>query len=126
MLTPVPGATPRYDDDGHEIVNVVTCGHCGRSWNDAAISHCTPVPSGRCPFEYEHEYEEDEDIKTFTVKIDCGNAAFDPDPSPELARILRGIAERIERGDDYTMFQTILDANGNDVGRFAIKPADYR
>ena len=62
----------------------------------------------------------------FTVKIDTDNAAFDPDPGPELARILRRIADHIERGDTYDMFQTILDVNGNDVGRFAIKPADYR
>lgn len=55
-LTPVEGATPRYDDDGREIISVMTCGHCGRSWNDAATSHLTPAPSGRCPFEYEHEY----------------------------------------------------------------------
>lgn len=58
-LTPVPGATSRYDDDGNEIVDVVTCGHCDRSWNDAAISSITPAPSARCPFEYEHEYRED-------------------------------------------------------------------
>lgn len=55
-LTPVPGAEPRYDDDGKVIVSVMTCGHCGRSWNDAAISDRTPVPSARCPFEEDHEY----------------------------------------------------------------------
>lgn len=60
-LTPVPGATPRYDVDGNEEVVVATCGHCGRSWNDAAISAVTPAPSARCPFEYEHENEEDEE-----------------------------------------------------------------
>jgi len=53
-LTPVPGAEPRYDDDGNEIMDIVTCGTCGRSWNDAASSGVTPAPSGRCPFEYEH------------------------------------------------------------------------
>jgi hypothetical protein len=53
-LTPVPGATPRYDDDGQEILDIATCGSCGRSWNDAASSDVTPAPSGRCPFEYEH------------------------------------------------------------------------
>lgn len=52
-LVPIPGATPRYDDDGREIVDVVTCGSCGRSWNNAASSSLTPAPSGRCPFEYE-------------------------------------------------------------------------
>lgn len=55
QLTPVAGAEVRYDETGAEIVEVATCGHCGRSWNDAAISSRTPVPSGRCPFEAEHE-----------------------------------------------------------------------
>jgi hypothetical protein len=58
-LTPVPGAEPRYDDDGNEIVDICTCGACGRSWNDAAVSSITPAPSGRCPFEYEHTEDED-------------------------------------------------------------------
>lgn len=57
-LSPVPGAETRYDDDGHEILDVMTCGTCGRSWNDAAVSAWTPAPSGRCPFEYDHEYDE--------------------------------------------------------------------
>jgi len=32
-----------------------TCGTCGRSWDDTVSTAWTPVPSGRCPFEYEHE-----------------------------------------------------------------------
>ena len=70
---------------------------------------------------------------TFTVKIDCGNAAFcdeagnvtNDSAAPELARILREIADRIEAGTDYGWFKTILDVNGNDVGRFAMKPGKY-
>lgn len=50
--------TPQYDDDGNEIVEIATCGTCGRSWNDAAVSSRTPAPAGRCPFEYNHESEE--------------------------------------------------------------------
>lgn len=73
-------------------------------------------------------------MSTFTVKIDTDGAAFHredddtPDPGAELARILRVIADRVEREHpvEYDMFQTILDINGNDVGRFALKPADYR
>jgi len=57
-LTPVPGAEPRYDDDGRELMNVATCGACGHSWNDAAVSAVTPTPAGRCPFEYDHELED--------------------------------------------------------------------
>jgi hypothetical protein len=32
----------------------VTCGECGRSWDDAVVTGMTPVPSGRCPFEAYH------------------------------------------------------------------------
>ncbi len=35
------------------------CGHCRRGWDDTVATGWTPVPSGRCPFEYEHEYEDD-------------------------------------------------------------------
>lgn len=60
ILTPVEGATPTYDDDGNERVEVATCGTCGRSWNDAAVSAVTPVPSGRCPFEHLHFYGQED------------------------------------------------------------------
>jgi hypothetical protein len=29
----------------------MTCGTCGRSWDDSIITGVTPTPSGRCPFE---------------------------------------------------------------------------
>lgn len=32
----------------------MTCGVCGRSWDDAIPTSWTPTPSGRCPFEYYH------------------------------------------------------------------------
>lgn len=56
-LTPVPGARVRWVD-GRPVVRVATCGTCGRSWNDAAISDRTPVPSGRCPFEHTSEHRQ--------------------------------------------------------------------
>ena len=34
-----------------------TCGTCGRSWDDTISTSVTPVPSGRCPWEYEHDSE---------------------------------------------------------------------
>lgn len=49
------GASPRYDDSGRVIVDMFTCGTCGQRWNDALISSRTPVPAGRCPYEYEHD-----------------------------------------------------------------------
>ena len=31
------------------------CGACGRAWDDTVSTAVTPVPAGRCPFEYDHE-----------------------------------------------------------------------
>lgn len=59
----------------------------------------------------------------FTMHVELDNAAFEGDPKPELARILRHEADRMERGDYYRGHsQTILDVNGNDVGRGKIHP----
>jgi len=52
--TKVPGAEVRFNEDDVPIIDPVTCGTCGRTWNDAAVSSMTPAPSGRCPFEAEH------------------------------------------------------------------------
>jgi hypothetical protein len=67
--------------------------------------------------------------RTFTLKVNCDNAAFTEhdyptyaSAAPELARILREVADKIEGGCQYDFFQTIRDVNGNDVGRFALKP----
>ena len=74
---------------------------------------------------------------TFTLKLDVDNDTFQPTPYEETARILRAIADRLDHvvppkracevlGDyadgGWTMhFQTVRDANGNDVGRYAFK-----
>jgi hypothetical protein len=63
-------------------------------------------------------------MTTFTVKMDCDNAAFGEDDwerTLEIARILRKIADKVEAGQGMAVWETILDANGNDVGRFACK-----
>lgn len=52
----VPGA--ERPKAGHKP-SYMTCGTCGRTWDDALVSGMTPVPSGRCPFEYDHEEEEE-------------------------------------------------------------------
>jgi hypothetical protein len=70
---------------------------------------------------------------TFKLTIDTDNAAFSDDDDDmhaddqkarETARILREVAARLERGDDFSMYQTLHDLNGNDVGRAAFKNAD--
>ncbi len=42
-------------NDAEADTDWMTCGTCGRTWNDAHGTELTPVPAGRCPFEYEHE-----------------------------------------------------------------------
>jgi hypothetical protein len=64
--------------------------------------------------------------RTFTLKIDCDNDAFQPDACDELAKILRHIADNIDScngNDDQNIayYQTVFDVNGNDVGRYALK-----
>lgn len=72
----------------------------------------------------------------FTLTIDTGGAAFgEPtaeeirtgtyhEAAPEIARILRAVADRIEERGAPWAFATILDVNGNDVGRYALKGAE--
>lgn len=49
------------------------CGTCGRAWDDTISTPVTPVPSARCPFEYEHEERDPNNGRmvqaTFPVKI---------------------------------------------------------
>lgn len=37
------------------------CGTCGRGWDDGVSTSATPVPSARCPFEYDHPDEDGDD-----------------------------------------------------------------
>jgi len=59
----------------------------------------------------------------FTLTIKTDSAAFDLDAggvSAELARILRDLALRIDRGSDVLHVQTgsLYDINGNRVGEW--------
>lgn len=57
----------------------------------------------------------------FRLNIHADSAAFDSDPRPEIARILRELAQRTEDGWALDTFRTVFDENGNDVGRVALK-----
>lgn len=68
----------------------------------------------------------------FKLSIKCDNAAFsDGEQStcetagPELSRLLHEIADKIESGCSFDTFKNICDANGNIVGIYALKKADY-
>lgn len=56
----------------------------------------------------------------FTLTIDTGNAAFD-DAGPELARILRELAARLEPGLTCDGGADVRDTNGNRVGSWGFK-----
>jgi len=59
--------------------------------------------------------------RLFTVKMETVNAAFTDCPQGEIARILRDVAERIERDGDNPPFY-LRDINGNRVGVVTTKP----
>lgn len=56
------------EQDETEKMDEATCGACGLTWNDAAISSRTPTPGGRCPFEAVHG--EAEELKTLRELAD--------------------------------------------------------
>ncbi len=64
-------------------------------------------------------------MRKFTISFSCENAAFDTTDDPaqeerEIARVLRDIADKVERGEEMMFYQTIRDVNGNDIGRFKL------
>lgn len=61
-------------------------------------------------------------MEKFTAFITMGNSAFEDAPYSELARALRSIADTLENDGPSGFFETIRDINGNDVGRWAVKP----
>ena len=53
----------------------------------------------------------------YSITIDTDGAAFE-DPGPELARILRRLADGLDRGGiEPTDAARLYDVNGNNVGR---------
>jgi len=52
-----------------------------------------------------------------SVSIETDNAAFDPDPIPELDRIDRRIREQVREGRDEGR---VIDVNGNKVGSWEV------
>jgi len=53
-------------------------------------------------------------METYTIRIECDNAAFDDDPSVEVVRILRRLADRLEINGLEDV--RLMDFNGNHVG----------
>lgn len=54
-------------------------------------------------------------MATFTVTFNTNNDAFAEDPAPEIARILRELADKVAEGDDLGLIR-LRDVNGARVG----------
>lgn len=52
----------------------------------------------------------------FVVTIDCDNAAFEDDPSCEVANILRKVVRAVEK--DGSQGGRLADSNGNTCGYY--------
>ena len=61
-------------------------------------------------------------MSVFQLHISTGNAAFEPSPCRELARILGKLVGNLESQDDLEAFDgdALMDANGNRVGRVTV------
>ena len=57
-------------------------------------------------------------MEQITITIRTGNAAFTDYPVSETARILRDLAERLERDDIPP--EKLMDINGNHVGEVTV------
>lgn len=62
-------AKRRTDSDGRPISAMTQCGTCYRWWDDAIITSMTPVPAGRCPFEYDHPSTELESVMSDRLPV---------------------------------------------------------
>jgi hypothetical protein len=66
-------------------------------------------------------------MATFTLTIECDNAAFDANRNAEIARILGDLSDFIERKvcflTDLGEYGSLRDVNGNRVGSWRYQPA---
>lgn len=59
-------------------------------------------------------------MKAITLTIQCDNAAFEPEPEYEIARILRELADKIESNVLEEISCGLHDINGNNVGNLHV------
>ena len=60
-------------------------------------------------------------MKRLRIVIKCESDAFVTNLSREIEDCLYFVIEQIHDDPEYSMYQTIHDINGNDVGQFRLK-----
>ena len=60
-------------------------------------------------------------MSRFTLEIELENAAFHPEPEPEVGRILRRLADIYRRGRPLDAPKPVTDIHGNRVGTARIE-----
>lgn len=56
----------------------------------------------------------------FILRFDTGNDSFAEDMAGEVSRILRKVADDVERGVDARKHLSVMDSNGNRVGSWIL------
>jgi len=76
--------------DARRIGTAVTCGTCGRSWDDSISTSVTPVPAGRCPWESHHEDDDEDEYQSDAEALVAELARFEltEDTDPRLKEIV--------------------------------------
>lgn len=60
----------------------------------------------------------------FTLSFDMDNAAFDPRPEPEIANVLRRLADTVLHTGTSPEHGPIRDTNGNTIGVWIVDEGD--
>jgi len=84
-----------------------TCGVCGLSWDDDVVTSFTPVPAGRCPFEYFHEdWDEEDDEDDEFSSYASRKTAGDYSHWNEEADRMRYLDEKDYEPDPYDSYES--------------------
>ncbi len=110
QAVPADFAVQPIDPDDPTAASPATCGNCGLTWDDGISTSWTPVPSGRCPFEYFHD-------EIIAARLEYLRSQLDAEciSMGELIE-LQGLADHIEPGDVQ-----LAEAAGIDEQEFAAR-----
>jgi hypothetical protein len=76
--------------DARRIGTALTCGTCGRSWDDSISTSVTPVPAGRCPWESHHEDDDEDEYQSGAEALvaELARIELTEDTDPQLREFI--------------------------------------